>query len=60
MAKAFAILGMLVAVCLILVFGLDLAIGIPFGKVSQFMDIAMLVCGLIVAFLGWTTFRDLR
>jgi hypothetical protein len=60
MPKALTIIGMLVAALLLLVFALDLALGIPFGgsSASSSMDIGMIVCGAILFFLSWTTFRE--
>lgn len=60
MGKAFCILGLLIGLCLILVFGMDLGTKIPFGGISQVMDIGFIVCGLILAYLSWTTFREQR
>jgi len=58
MPKALCIVGIAVAVLLLVVFGLDLAIGFPFGKASQTMDIGFVVCSLVVGYLSWTTFRE--
>lgn len=58
MPKALCILGTVVAVLLILVFGLDLAIGFPFGRVSTIMSVGFLVCAAILGFLSWTTLRE--
>ena len=45
---------------LLVLFLLDFLTGIPFGKVSVFVDIvAVIACG-IVLFLSWDAFRDLR
>jgi hypothetical protein len=45
---------------LLVLFLLDFLTGIPFGKVSLFVDIvAIIACG-IVLFLSWDAFRDLR
>ena len=58
MPKALCIVGIVVAVLLLVVFGLDLAIGFPFGKASTAMDIGFVVCSLVVGYLSWTTFRE--
>ena len=60
MPKALTIIGMLVAALLLLVFALDLALGIPFGgsSASSSMDIGMIICGAILFFLSWTTYRE--
>ena len=49
MPKAFAILGLIVGLCLLLVFGLDLGTGFPFHKASMTMDVGFVICpGLVV------------
>ncbi|MEX2119746.1 MAG: hypothetical protein WD847_09140 [Pirellulales bacterium] len=59
MPKALSIIGMIVAICLLLMFGLDLALGFPFSKASRAMDIAFLICALVLAYLSWSTYREL-
>jgi len=58
MPKALSIMGMLVAGLLILVFALDLAIGLPFGKASGTMDIGLIIGGGILLYLGWSAYRE--
>jgi hypothetical protein len=60
MPKALTIIGMLVAALLLLIFALDLALGIPFGgsSASSTMDIGMLICGAVLFYLSWSTFRE--
>ncbi|NQU24991.1 MAG: hypothetical protein HQ567_27210 [Candidatus Nealsonbacteria bacterium] len=58
MPKALCIAGIVIAALLFLVFGLDLATGFPFGKVDWLMDSGFLVSSLILAYLGWTTWKD--
>jgi hypothetical protein len=58
MAKALTISGMVVAVILLLAFGLDLAVQFPFSRVSPAMDIAFLVCSAVLAYMSWSTFRE--
>jgi len=58
MGKALSMLAMLVAALLILVFALDLAMGMPFKKASTMMDIGVIICGVILAYLSWSTFRE--
>jgi hypothetical protein len=58
MPKALCIAGMVVAVLLLLVFGIDLAAGFPFNSVSPWMDIGMIVCSLILGYISWTTMRQ--
>ena len=58
MPKAFCILGMAVSALLVILFGLDLAIGVPFSGRSSSMDIGFLVSSGILAYLSWSTFRE--
>jgi hypothetical protein len=58
MPKALCILGTVVAVLLILVFGLDLAVGFPFGRVSPTMSVGFVICAAILGFLSWMTLRE--
>lgn len=60
MPKALTISGMVVSAVLLLLFGLDLAAGIPFQGVSMVMDIGGVFCALMLAYMSWTTFRELR
>ncbi|TWT33840.1 hypothetical protein KOR34_36740 [Posidoniimonas corsicana] len=60
MAKVMTIIGMVVAGLFALVFGLDLVIGVPFQTASGTMDIGMLVCSLILGYLSFNAFRDIR
>lgn len=58
MSKALCFVGIGVAGLLLLVFGLDLAIGVPFNKASMVMDIGFVVCSLVLGYLSWTTLRE--
>lgn len=60
MSKALCLVGSVVAVLLLLVFGLDLALQFPFGRASLVMDIGMVVCGLALGFVSWTTLKEQR
>lgn len=57
MPKALTISGFVVAGLLLLVFGLDLALGILNGNMT--MDILFLLCAAILAYLSWNTWRSL-
>ena len=46
MAKAFSVFGMVVSAVFLLVFALDLAIGMPFNKASWVADVS------------WQTYRE--
>ena len=60
MPKALAISGMVVAGLLLLIFILDLAIGMPFKGASMLMDVGFIICSLALAYLSWSTWRDLK
>jgi hypothetical protein len=60
MSKALCLVGTVVAVLLLLVFGLDLALMFPFGRVSLTMDIGIVVCSLALGFVSWTALREHR
>jgi NADH:ubiquinone oxidoreductase subunit 6 (subunit J) len=52
------IAGAVIAVLLVLVFGLDLATKIPFRRASIPMDIGFLVAAALLAFISWTTLKE--
>jgi len=58
MPKALCIVGMVIAGLLVILFGLDLAIGIPFGKTSTVMSVGFLACAAILGYVSWATFRE--
>ena len=58
MPKALCLVGTVVAVLLLLVFGLDLAVGFPFHRVSLTMDIGCLLCSVILGYMSWTTLKE--
>jgi hypothetical protein len=59
MPKALSITGMVVAVLLLLIFGLDLGLQFPFKRANTTMDIGFLVCSAILAYMSWSTYREL-
>jgi hypothetical protein len=58
MPKALCLVGTVVAVLLLLVFGLDLAVGFPFRRASMTMDVGSLLCSLILGYVSWTTLKE--
>ena len=60
MPKALSIIGMVVAILLLLVFGLDLAIEFPFQRADIYIDIGLVVGALALAYLSWTTYREVK
>jgi hypothetical protein len=59
MPKVLAVAGMVVAGLLVLMFGLDLAIRVPFGRASLAMDVALLICAAALGYMSWSTYREL-
>ena len=49
-----------VAGLMLLLFLLDLVVGIPFGGLSKAVDVFGLLSSGLVLFLGWDALRDLR
>ncbi len=63
MGKAMSVAGMAIGGLVAVMFALDLLLGIPFGGPSKggaMSDIGMAICGGIVAYLGWSAFRDVK
>jgi hypothetical protein len=58
MAKAMSVAGMVIGGLMALMFGLDLAVGMPFGRVAVPQDIGLAICGAVLAYLGWNAFRE--
>jgi hypothetical protein len=58
MSKALCLVGTVVTVLLLLVFGLDLALGFPFRRVSPTMDIGLLLCSVALGYASWTTLKE--
>ena len=58
MPKALTICGMTVAVLIVLLFGFDLAFGMPFQKASILMDIIFLLCAFALAYMSWSAYRE--
>jgi hypothetical protein len=60
MAKAFCITGAVVAILLLLVFGIDLGSTFPFGRESWIIDIGMILCSGMLGYISWATYRTLK
>ena len=58
MPKALCLVGSVVAVLLLLMFGLDLLVRFPFHRESMMMDIGIVVCSLCLGYMSWSTFRE--
>ncbi|MDZ4658027.1 MAG: hypothetical protein SH868_10665 [Bythopirellula sp.] len=58
MSKAMTIAGMVVAALVLLVFTLDLALGIPFGTGMNAMHIGAILASAILGYVSFSTFRE--
>ena len=60
MSKALAIIGMLIALLILAIFAMDMAVGVPFGgrQASPVMDIGMIIGSAVLAYLGFSAFRE--
>jgi hypothetical protein len=58
MAKAFSVFGMVVSIIFLLVFSLDLALRMPFGRASWIADVGFIICALLLGYMSWTTYRE--
>ncbi len=59
MGKGLCIFGMVGAGLLLLVFGLDLVLGMPFGRVSMIMDVGFIVAAGLLFAGSFMTFREI-
>jgi hypothetical protein len=61
MGKAMSIAGMVTGGLVAMAFLANLVIGVPFGgSGSLFVNIGFVLCGAILAYLGWNAFRENR
>ncbi|MEQ8209721.1 MAG: hypothetical protein RH917_07800 [Lacipirellulaceae bacterium] len=60
MSKAMTILGMVVAGLLLVVFIMDLALGIPFQGANMKMSIGAILASLMLGYASWDAFREIR
>ncbi|MCE9546584.1 MAG: hypothetical protein K8T25_13840 [Planctomycetia bacterium] len=58
MVKGLCITGMAFGALLVVIFGIDLAIGMPFGRPSAKMNIVFIVAGILLALMGWSLQRE--
>jgi len=59
MIKVLYITSMVLGLLLVVVFGIDLAIGLPFGRPSMGLGASFIVAGLILAYMGWSLQREM-
>ena len=60
MSKVLCYSGIATAVILMILFSLDLALGVPFKKADVLMDIIFLVSSVGLGFISWLTLRELK
>lgn len=58
MGKGLSIAGLVASIMLLLVFGLDLAIGLPFGQPDMTLEIGFVVGAAILVYMSVTTLRE--
>jgi len=58
MPKALCILGLVISVLLLIIFGLDLAIGVPFGREAMVMNISFLIAAGLLGYISFVTMRE--
>lgn len=58
MPRVLTIVGMVVAALLLLMFGLDLALGFPFKHASIAMDALFVLCAAMLGYMSWSTYRE--
>jgi hypothetical protein len=58
MAKALCMSGVVVAILVALLFTLDLAAKMPFGRSSLMMDVSFLICAIVLGLISWMTLRE--
>ncbi len=59
MPKALCYSGMAIAAVTLVLFALDLALKIPFGRENLVMDVVFVVASGVLAYLSWSSLRDL-
>jgi len=59
MAKVLTIAAMAISLILLVIFGLDLAAGFPFGGLNRVMSIAFVIFSAVLGYLSWSTLREL-
>jgi hypothetical protein len=60
MSKVLCYSGIATATMLLILFSLDLAVGVPFKKADTLMDIIFLVSSMGLGFISWLTLRELK
>lgn len=58
MAKGLSMSALIVAILIVLVFGIDLATSIPFKTPDTTMEIGFVIGGILLAVMSWFTYRE--
>ena len=58
--KSLCFSGMIFGILIVLLFGLDLAIKLPFGRPSWIMNTGFVIMGIILIYTGWATQKEQR
>ena len=58
MEKVLTLIGLVVASLLTLVFVLDLAVGLPFGRQSAVLDVLFAIAGGVIIWQSYDTYRE--
>lgn len=58
--KTFCSIGIIFGALAVLLFGLDLAIQIPFGRPSWTLNIGFIITGILLVYMGWTTQKEMH
>lgn len=59
MIKVLCITSMVLGLLMVVVFGIDLAIGLPFGRPSVGLGACFITGGVILAYMGWSLQREM-
>jgi len=60
MPKALCYAGLIVGVLILLLFGLDLAIAVPFKRASVTMGATFALAGAVLAVVSWFSLREIK
>ena len=60
MSKVLCYSGIATAAMLLILFSLDLALGVPFKKADTLLDIIFMVSSTGLGFISWLTLRELK
>jgi hypothetical protein len=58
MAKAMCVIGIIVAIVLILLFGADTFLKVPFRGANMMMNVSMMIAGVMLAYSSWAALRE--